>query len=76
MKRLVCLDNVIANLPNYRQYVIFRFPSLKMLDYQKVSEKERAEATALFQNQSNLEKVLNQEKAITQHSNEDHAQKE
>lgn len=33
LKRLVCLDNIVYNLPNYRNYVIYRFPLLKMLDY-------------------------------------------
>jgi U2 small nuclear ribonucleoprotein A' len=33
IKRLVCMDNVVFNLPNYRLYVVFRFPQLKMLDY-------------------------------------------
>lgn len=33
LKRLVCLDNIVYNLPNYRSYLIYRFPLLKMLDY-------------------------------------------
>ena len=26
LRRLVCVDNVVYNLPNYREYVVFRFP--------------------------------------------------
>jgi len=63
LKRLVCLDNVVANLPNYRLYVIYKFPLLKMLDYQKISEQERTEAHNLFSVKGNLEKVLTQDKA-------------
>lgn len=33
LKRVVLLDNVICNLPNYRLYVIWKLPLLKMLDY-------------------------------------------
>ena len=33
LKRLVLLENVVCNLSNYRLYVIWILPSLKMLDY-------------------------------------------
>ena len=33
LKRLVLLDNIVCNLPNYKQYVLFRLPNLKMLDF-------------------------------------------
>lgn len=62
LKRLVCLDNVVCNLPNYRQYVIFRFPCLKMLDYQKVTKQQREEASQVFSSTQNLDKILQGEK--------------
>lgn len=58
------MDNVVCNLPNYRQFVIFKFPNLKMLDYQKVSQAERDEANALFSNKGNLEQIIQCEKAV------------
>ena len=57
LKRLVCLDNVVANLPSYRQYVIFRLPNLKMLGYQKVTKQAREEAKLIFSNNENLDKI-------------------
>lgn len=35
--RLSLADNVVANLPNYRLYVVWKLPSLKVLDFQKVT---------------------------------------
>ena len=62
LKRLVCLDNVVANLPNYKQYVILRLPNLKMLDYQKVTKQARKEAKLIFSNNENLDKIHLQDK--------------
>lgn len=60
----MCLDNVVCNLPNYRQFVVFKFPNLKMLDYQKVTQAEREQASALFSKKGNLDKILQSERAI------------
>jgi U2 small nuclear ribonucleoprotein A' len=64
LKRLVCLDNVVCNLPNYRQFVVYKFPNLKMLDYQKVTQAEREQASALFSKKGNLDKILQSERAL------------
>lgn len=63
LKRLVLLDNIVCNLPNYKQYVLYRLPNLKMLDFQKVTKADREEAKTLFANQQNLDKIYLVEKA-------------
>eukprot|EP00040_Diaphanoeca_grandis_P011186 m.57306 g.57306 ORF g.57306 m.57306 type:complete len:237 (-) comp22363_c1_seq1:251-961(-) len=45
----VCLTgNPVAKLANYRMYLIFLLPELKLLDYNKVKDQERKDAVALF----------------------------
>jgi len=41
-------DNPVTEREHYRLYVIHKIPSLKMLDFQKVKQHERASAKALF----------------------------
>lgn len=50
--RLSLIGNLVTNLPNYRAYVIFKMPKLRVLDFQKVSQKEREAALKLFQESS------------------------
>lgn len=38
--------NPVQHVPNYRSYVISILPSLRMLDFQRVTQKERVEAEA------------------------------
>ncbi|KAL3818453.1 hypothetical protein ACJIZ3_004358 [Penstemon smallii] len=45
---LSLLDNSITKKPNYRLYVIHKLKSLRVLDFRKVKQKERAEANKLF----------------------------
>lgn len=45
---LSLLDNPVTSRPNYRLYVIWRNPNLRIFDYQKVRESERSEARRLF----------------------------
>eukprot|EP00981_Chlorochromonas_danica_P007975 scaffold1931_cov215-Ochromonas_danica.AAC.31 len=45
---LSLLDNPVALKQHYRLYSIHALPSLKVLDYRKVSKKEREEARKLF----------------------------
>ncbi|XP_051136409.1 U2 small nuclear ribonucleoprotein A' [Andrographis paniculata] len=45
---LSLLDNNITKKPNYRLYVIHKLKFLRVLDFRKVKNKERAEANALF----------------------------
>ena len=46
------LENPIAARPHYRAYLIFKCPHLKLLDFQKVTLKERQQATKLFTSDS------------------------
>ena len=42
--RLTLIGNIVTNLPNYRLFVVFKMPSLRVLDFQKVTQAERKEA--------------------------------
>jgi len=46
------VGNIVTNLPNYRQYVVYRMPNLRTLDFQKVSKKEKESAKKLFEGPS------------------------
>ena len=45
------MGNLVTNLPNYRLYVIHKIPSLRVLDFQKVTKKEREEAKLVFESE-------------------------
>ena len=47
--RLSLLGNLVTNLPHYRAFTIYRLPKLRVLDFQKVTKKERLEAKKLFE---------------------------
>lgn len=44
LQRLVLVNNIVTELPNYRINVIARIPSLRILDFDKVTKFERKEA--------------------------------
>jgi U2 small nuclear ribonucleoprotein A' len=47
--RVLCLfRNPVASLKHYRLYTIYKIPSLRVLDFKKVKEKERQEAQKLY----------------------------
>lgn len=48
LKHLSLMGNPVAKKANYRLYVIFRLPQLKVLDFRKVKQAERAKAAATF----------------------------
>ncbi|KAJ3275216.1 U2 small nuclear ribonucleoprotein [Terramyces sp. JEL0728] len=48
LNTLVLVDNIVASKKHYRFYVIHKIPSVKVLDYKKVTESERIEALKLF----------------------------
>ncbi|KAK4362107.1 hypothetical protein RND71_017348 [Anisodus tanguticus] len=54
---LSLLDNNITKRPNYRLYVIHKLKSLRLLDFRKVKQKERLEASNLFASQEAEEQV-------------------
>ena len=45
---LSLLHNPVVAKPNYRLFVIHRFPNLRVLDFKKVKDKEREAAKKLF----------------------------
>ncbi len=53
--RLSLIDNLITLLSNYRAYVIFKIPSLRILDFQKITKEERDQALLLFKDKSENE---------------------
>lgn len=49
--RLSLNGNLVTNLPNYRAYVVYKLPNLRVLDFQKVSMKEKQAAKKMFEEQ-------------------------
>jgi len=54
LRRLSLLENGLTKKQHYRLYVINKLPHLKLLDFRKVKQKERAAAAKLF-SQSHLQ---------------------
>ncbi|GJC79092.1 U2 small nuclear ribonucleoprotein A' [Colletotrichum liriopes] len=48
LTHLVLVDNPVTKKENYRYWVVWRCPSVRFLDYQKVKEAEREKARELF----------------------------
>ena len=48
LQKLYLVDNVVTKLKIYRLYVIYKIPTLRILDYQRVTKKEREEAITKF----------------------------
>ncbi|KAH8912240.1 L domain-like protein [Coniochaeta sp. PMI_546] len=48
LTHLVLLDNPVTKKENYRYWVLWRCPTVRFLDYQKVKQAEREKATELF----------------------------
>ena len=44
LEKLYLVDNMVTKLKNYRLYVIYKIPTLRILDFQRVTKKEREEA--------------------------------
>ena len=51
LKTLSLIDNAVVLSAHYRLYTIFKIPSLKILDYRKITKKEREEAGKFFATQ-------------------------
>ncbi|KAL4442832.1 hypothetical protein ABPG74_010721 [Tetrahymena malaccensis] len=64
LKRLVLYNNVVTQAPDYRLYVISRIPTLRFLDFQKVTQKEREQAKAKFDFDSEKQKMEEEEAKI------------
>lgn len=48
LKFLTLLRNPVAALKHYRLYTIYRIPSLRVLDFKRIRDKEREEAQKLY----------------------------
>mmetsp|Transcript_12429 Transcript_12429/g.45315 ORF Transcript_12429/g.45315 Transcript_12429/m.45315 type:complete len:230 (-) Transcript_12429:2467-3156(-) len=48
LKTLSLLENPVTKRANYRLFCVYMLPSLKVLDFKRVTEKEREQATAMF----------------------------
>ena len=48
LKRLYLSNNPIAELEEYKDFIISRLPQLKVLDFQKIKESDRERAKARF----------------------------
>ncbi|EGR27861.1 small nuclear ribonucleoprotein polypeptide a, putative, partial [Ichthyophthirius multifiliis] len=70
LQRLVLYNNVVTQAPDFRLYVISRIPSLRMLDFQKVTKQEREQAQAKFEFQPQLNKIEDQETKLAKDKKE------
>jgi len=48
LKTLSLYDNVVTKKPYYRLYVVHKLPELRLLDWKKIKQKERAESVKMF----------------------------
>ncbi|KAL6232110.1 hypothetical protein BDW75DRAFT_218445 [Aspergillus navahoensis] len=48
LTHLVLLENPVTRKEHYRLWIIWRIPSVRFLDYQKIKDAERAKAAELF----------------------------
>ena len=48
LEKLYLVDNMVTKLKNYRLYVIYKIPTLRILDFQRLTKKEREEALKKF----------------------------
>ena len=63
LRRLCLLGNDVAQIKHFRLFVIFKIPQLVLLDYQKVKDKEREEASRFFAGSEGQSLLQNAEKA-------------
>lgn len=52
---LCLLTNPVSTKPHYREYVAFKFPNLRLLDFRKIKQKERKLAQDLFKSKKGKE---------------------
>jgi len=67
LQTLSLLRNPVTKHKHYRLYVIFKLPSVRILDFQKVKSKERIEANKLFDSEAGAKLVssITQSKAVS-----------
>lgn len=67
LEHLCLLENPVFFSPHYRLFTIYRIPSLKSLDYQKIRVSEREEAKRIFTETAEGKELLNRVLAETSH---------
>uniref|UniRef100_A0A182JQV2 Probable U2 small nuclear ribonucleoprotein A' n=1 Tax=Anopheles christyi TaxID=43041 RepID=A0A182JQV2_9DIPT len=55
LETLSMLTNPVSTKQHYREYVAFRFPNLRLLDFRKIRQKEREAANQLFKSKKGKE---------------------
>lgn len=55
LTNLCLLHNPVTAKQHYRLYIIYKLPQLRLLDFQKIKNKERDEAKALFKSKKGKE---------------------
>uniref|UniRef100_A0A182JC20 Probable U2 small nuclear ribonucleoprotein A' n=1 Tax=Anopheles atroparvus TaxID=41427 RepID=A0A182JC20_ANOAO len=55
LEMLSLLTNPVSTKQHYREYVAFRFPSLRLLDFRKIKQKEREAASIFFKSKKGKE---------------------
>lgn len=55
LTNLCLLQNPVSAKPQYRQYIVYRFPQLRLLDFRKIKQKEREAATEYFRSKRGKE---------------------
>jgi len=68
LKTLSLIDNVITKKPYYRLYIIHKLPTLRLLDFKKIKQKERAESTKMFGQPVIIKKGKKGKRAVVQQS--------
>jgi U2 small nuclear ribonucleoprotein A' len=67
LELLSLMDNPLTSHVHYRLYVIHKIPSLKCLDYQKVTREERDQSRQLFASQEGVEVLSAMEREKLNH---------
>ncbi|XP_063989133.1 probable U2 small nuclear ribonucleoprotein A' [Diachasmimorpha longicaudata] len=52
LQNLCLLQNPVSAKPQYRQYLIYRLPHLRLLDFRKIKQKEREAAVEYFRSKT------------------------
>uniref|UniRef100_A0A182Q9F4 Probable U2 small nuclear ribonucleoprotein A' n=1 Tax=Anopheles farauti TaxID=69004 RepID=A0A182Q9F4_9DIPT len=64
LETLSLLTNPVSTKQHYREYVAFRFPQLRLLDFRKIRQKEREAAKELFKSKKGKEFVRKAKQAV------------
>lgn len=55
LQTLCLLMNPVSTKPHYREYIAFKFPNLRLLDFRKIKQKDRKVAQDLFKSKKGKE---------------------